>query len=53
MVREIDQMKKFKSPGPDEVYPRVIKECKEVVSRLLVNIFRKLVDLGEVPSMWR
>ena len=29
MVNEIDIMKKFKSPGPDEVYPKVIKECKE------------------------
>ena len=52
VVRKIDKMKKFKSPGPDEVYPRVIRECKEVVSEPLVNIFRKLVDLGEIPSMW-
>ena len=52
VVKEIDKMKKFKSPGPDEVYPRVIRECKEVVSEPLVNIFRKLVDLGEIPSMW-
>ena len=49
VVREIDKMK-FKSPDPDEVYPRVIKECKEVISQLLVNIFRKSVDLGKVPS---
>ena len=34
-------------------FPRVIKECKEVISQPLVNIFRKLVDLGEVPLMWR
>ena len=50
MVTEIDKMNKFKSPGPDEVYPRAIKE---VVSQSLVNIFMKSVDLGEVPSMWR
>ena len=53
VVREIDKIKKFKSPGPDEVCPRVIKEYKEVVSQPLVNIFRKSVDLGEIPSMWR
>ena len=53
VVREIDNMKKFKSPGPDEVYPRVIEEYKEVVSQSLINIFRKSVDLGEFPSMWR
>ena len=52
VVREIYKMK-FKSPGPDGVYPRVIKKCKEVVSQPLVNIFRKSVDLKEVPSMWR
>ena len=52
MVREIDKIK-FKSPGPDEVYPRVIKEYKEIVSQLLVNIFKISVYLGEVPSMWR
>ena len=44
VVREIDKMRKFKSPGPDEVYPRIIKECKEVVSQPLVNIFRKSVE---------
>ena len=26
VVREIDKMKKFKSPGPDEAYPRIIKK---------------------------
>ena len=50
-LREMDKMKKFKSPGPDEVYPRIIKEYKEVVSQLIVNIFRKSALLGEVPSM--
>ena len=35
------------------VYPRVTKDCKEVVSELLVNIFRKSLELGEVPWMCR
>ena len=25
VVREIDKMKKFESPGPDQVYPRIKK----------------------------
>ena len=53
MVREINKIKKFKSSDPDEVYPRVIEKCKELVSQPLVNIFMKSVDLGEVPSMQR
>ncbi len=27
--KEIQKLKKKKSPGPDEIYPRVLKECKE------------------------
>ena len=52
VVKEINKMK-FKSPGPDEDYPKVLKVSKNVVSEPLVNIFRKSVDLGEVPSMLR
>ena len=51
--QEIDKLKKFKSPGPDEVYPRVLKECKEVISEALVSVFRKSLDSSKVPLMWR
>ncbi|XP_063843266.1 uncharacterized protein LOC135090458 [Scylla paramamosain] len=30
--QEIDRLKKFKTPGPDEIYPRVLKEFKEAIS---------------------
>ncbi len=26
--KEIDKLKKNKSPGPDKIYPRILKECK-------------------------
>ena len=51
--QEIDRLKKFKSPGPDEVYPRVLKECKEIISEPLASVFRKSLDTGELPLMWR
>ena len=53
VMKEIDRLKKFKTPGLDEIYPRILKECKEIISEPLVNIFRKSVDSGEVPSLWR
>ncbi len=46
-------MKKNKLPGPDKVYPRVLKECKEVLSGPLTNMFRKSVDTGHVPRLWK
>ena len=51
--KEIDRLKKFKSPGPDEIYPLVLKECKEIISEPLVAVFKKSLDSGEVPIMWR
>ncbi len=45
LQKEIEKLKKNKSQGPDEVYPRVLKECKEPLSGPLTNMFRKSVDL--------
>ncbi len=39
--QEIDRLKMFKTPGPDDIYPRVFKECKEVIREPLVTVFRK------------
>lgn len=30
--KDIDKLKKLESPGPDEIYPSVLRECKETVS---------------------
>ncbi len=30
--KEIENSKRNKSSGPDEIYPRVLKECKEALS---------------------
>ncbi len=36
--KEIEKLNKNKSPGPDEIYPRVLKECKEAPSGPLTNM---------------
>ncbi len=48
---EIDKLKKNKSPGPDGLFPRVLKECKEVLSGPLASMFNKSVSLGSVPHL--
>ncbi len=38
VVQEIEKLKKInKSPGPDNIYPRILKECKEILSGPLTN----------------
>ena len=51
--KEIDRLKKTKSPGPDDIFPRVIKECKEELIDPIAKIFRKSLDTGVVPRIWR
>ena len=54
MVRkEIDKLKKTKSPGPDDIFPRILKECKEQLDEPIARIFMKSLDTGIVPRLWR
>ena len=46
-------LNEFRSPGPDELYPRVIKELEEELSEPLSIIFAKPWKTGEVPEDWR
>ncbi len=36
--KEIEKLKKNKSQGPDKIYPRMLKECKEILSGPLTNV---------------
>uniref|UniRef100_A0A803SSL5 Reverse transcriptase domain-containing protein n=1 Tax=Anolis carolinensis TaxID=28377 RepID=A0A803SSL5_ANOCA len=46
-------LNKFKSPGPDQLHPRVLKELAEVISEPLAIIFESSWRTGEVPADWR
>ena len=53
VVRLIDKLKATKAPGPDEIFPRVLKECRSEICEGLAKVFRKSVDAGAVPDSWR
>ena len=38
-MRVIDKLKICKSPGPDKIYPRILKEVKEAICKPLCAIF--------------
>ena len=51
MVKEhLIFLNEFKSPGPDELHPRVIKELAEELSEPLSIIFAESWKMGEVPD---
>ncbi len=53
VLKEIEKLKKNKLPGPDKIYLRILKECKEIPSGQPTSVFRKSVDMGFVPSLWK
>ncbi|MBW6351355.1 hypothetical protein, partial [Pseudomonas aeruginosa] len=46
VLKEIDRLKPHKSPGPDEDYVRVLKECRDELSYKLTFIFKKSMQTG-------
>ncbi|KAK8738331.1 hypothetical protein OTU49_017424, partial [Cherax quadricarinatus] len=53
VVKQIDRLKQNKSPGPDEVFSRVLKECKMELCEPLTNIFNLCLQTGVVSDMWK
>ena len=47
------QLKCNKSPGPDNIHPRVLKECADVLALPLWILFSSSLEVGYVPSAWR
>ena len=42
-----------KSPGPDNLHPRVIKELVDVLVKPLHIIFNLSLRLGRIPTAWK
>lgn len=43
----------YKSPGPDGISPRILKECSQVLSSPLALLFNTSFSLGQLPTMWK
>ncbi|XP_059806496.1 protein shisa-4 isoform X1 [Hypanus sabinus] len=49
----LKQIRVDKSPGPDRVFPRTLKETSVEIAGSLADIFKMSVSTGEVPEDWR
>ena len=47
------QLKIDKSPGPDELHPRILKELATEITKPLSIIFKQSISLMTVPKEWR
>ena len=46
------QLKIDKSPGPDELHPRILKELATEITKPLSIIFKQSIPLMTVPKEW-
>ena len=50
ILKKLTKLKISKSPGPDGIHPRVLKELKLVIARALTIIFRTSLRTGKLPE---
>ena len=53
IIKLLKELNPYKSPGPNNLRPRVLKEPADDVAPLLLLIYRKSLDTAEVPEDWR
>ena len=42
-----------KSPGPDGIHPKALKELAEILAKPLTIIFSTSIQTGIVPDLWK
>ena len=53
IVKKLQSLKPDKSPGPDGLHPRVLKELSEEIADPLEMIFNKSMGTGKLPDKWK
>ena len=53
ILKMLNTLKIDKSPGPDELHPRVLKEISSSITKPLYHIFKQSLDKGKLPSDWK
>ena len=53
ILRTVSKIKVNKTPGPDKISPRILKEVKNEICKPLSILFNKSLAYGKVPSEWK
>ena len=49
----LDKLKPASAPGPDGIWPRLLREISKQMAYPLSIVFQKSLDATEVPSDWK
>ncbi len=53
VLKALNEMKTNESPGPDNLYPRVLKETKSEIGDALKTVLNLSLRQGSVPAHWK
>ena len=53
VLNVLKELKDGKSQGPDQIHPMLLKETKQIQSKLLTTIFKKSLEDSTLPSKWK
>ena len=51
--KKLNSLKVNKSPGPDQLHPRLLKEMSGILKFPLQKLFSRCMDTGKVPKTWK
>ena len=51
--KKLKDLNPNKSPGPDRIYPKVLKELNEELAEPIADLFNKSFKEGKLPSDWK
>ena len=53
VLRQLKSIRVDKSPGPDGIHPRILRELADILATPIQILFSTSLTKGEVPSQWR
>ena len=53
MKEQLDSLNTSKSPGPDEIHPKLQFELRDILTQVLTKIFNKSLDETKLPEDWK
>jgi len=53
VLKLLDKLRANKSPGPDELFPRLLLETKHEIAYPLFVLFRRSLDEAAIPTEWK
>ncbi len=51
--KQLLKLNSSKSPGDDQMHPRILKELNNEICESLAVLFNKTISEGRLPSQWK